>query len=177
MSTDLHKRQATAALEERSKLIAELRTIEADNKMTAAEKRERVEKIDRDVMQLEAEAREAVECGEREAEVRSLAGRQAGFLTPGNGPSDPDEWRALMPSLNEYRALIAEGTPSAGGYTVPSKTSAQYVDVLKAQSTFLRALPAGNVLPFNTDTLQVPQLIESDGEDYRGEGESFPRAR
>lgn len=133
---------------------------------------------------LEADAETAREYAEHrarteawEAETRALierTGVQAGILTPVNPERDSDEWRALMPSLNEYRALIAEGTPSAGGYTVPKKVSAQYVDVLKAQSTFLRALPAGNVLPFDTDTLQVPQLVESDGEDYAAEGEKLP---
>ncbi len=70
--------------------------------------------------------------------------------------------------MNEYRTLIAEGTPGAGGYTVPSNVSAQYIDALKAQSTFFRALPAGNVLSFDTDALSIPQLVESDGEDYTG---------
>ncbi|MFK4022352.1 phage major capsid protein [Streptomyces albogriseolus] len=175
MSTSLYERQAKAALEERSKLIAELRTVEADSKLTAAEKRERVERIDRDVMRLEAEARDAIERGERESEVRSLAERAGSFLTPGNTMRDDSEsFRALMPSLNEYRALIAEGTPGAGGYTVPEKVSAQYADILKAQSTFLRALPAANVLTFNSDMLQVPQLTESDGEDYVAEGAELP---
>ncbi|MGQ4417871.1 phage major capsid protein [Streptomyces sp. SAS_269] len=117
---------------------------------------------------------------EREAEVRTLIARMgplASVVTPGTpeGRSgESDEWRGLMPSMNEYRALIAEGTPGAGGYTVPSKVSAQYIDALKAQSTFLRALPAANVLPFDTDTLSVPQLIESDGEDYTAEGDELP---
>ncbi|MFJ8346044.1 phage major capsid protein [Streptomyces sp. NPDC094153] len=121
-----------------------------------------------------ASAREDRAIRERENEVRSLAQQAGGLVLPGNPERDSDEWRALMPSLSEYRALIAEGTPAAGGYTVPKKTAAQYVDVLKAQSTFLRALPAGNVLTFDTDTFQVPQLIESDGEDYAAEGEKLP---
>ncbi|MEV5415144.1 phage major capsid protein [Streptomyces albogriseolus] len=175
MSTSLYERQAKAALEERSKLIAEMRTIEADSKLTAAEKRERIERLDSDATHLEAEARDAIERGQREAEARSLAERAGSFLTPGNTMRDDSEsFRALMPSLNEYRALIAEGTPGAGGYTVPEKVSAQYADILKAQSTFLRALPAANVLTFNSDMLQVPQLTESDGEDYVAEGAELP---
>jgi HK97 family phage major capsid protein len=176
MSTSLYERQAKAALEERSKLVAELRTIEADSKLTAVEKRERVERIDRDVMRLEAEARQAVERGEREAEVRSLAGRAgaAGFLTGSALPDDSESFRGLVPSLNEYRALTAEGTQSAGGWTVPEKVSAQYADILRSSSTLLRALPVSNVLTFDTDTLQVPQLIESGGEDYVAEGAELP---
>ena len=175
MSTSLYERQAKAALEDRSKLIAEMRTIEADSKLTAAEKRERIERLDRDATDLEAEAREFIERGQREAEVRSLAKRFGGAVMPVNTMRDDSEsFRALMPSLNEYRALIAEGTPGAGGYTVPEKVSAQYADILKAQSTFLRALPAANVLTFNSDMLQVPQLTESDGEDYVAEGAELP---
>ncbi|GGW30765.1 hypothetical protein GCM10010503_02970 [Streptomyces lucensis JCM 4490] len=82
-TVETYEKQAKAALEERAQLIADLRTVEADSRMTAAEKRERDENIDRDVMRLEAEARDAVERGEREAEVRSLLKRSGapGFLT------------------------------------------------------------------------------------------------
>ncbi len=121
------------------------------------------------------DAREDCARHDREAEVRALAERAGNVLMPGNTMRDDSElFRALMPSMNEYRALTAEGTPGAGGYTVPEKVSAQYADILKAQSTFLRALPAANVLTFNSDMLQVPQLTESDGEDYVAEGAELP---
>ncbi|MEU1034563.1 phage major capsid protein [Streptomyces mirabilis] len=173
---NLYERQAKAALEDRAKLIGELRSIEADVKLSGAEKRERIERIDRGVLRLEAEARDAVERGEREAEVRGLAERAGGLLVPGNGsglPGESDEWRSLMPSHSEYR-LISEGVPQDGGYTVPDQTSAKYIDALKAKSTFLRGLPAGSIHPFTSDTLSVPQLVSSTGADYVAEGQQIP---
>ncbi|MCA2200339.1 hypothetical protein [Streptomyces sp. SMS_SU21] len=71
------------------------------------------------------DAREDRARHDREAEVRALAERAGNVLMPGNTMRDDSElFRALMPSMNEYRALIAEGTPGAGGYTVPEKVSA-----------------------------------------------------
>ncbi|MGW4909676.1 phage major capsid protein [Streptomyces sp. NPDC004270] len=165
---------ANAALEERANLIKEIRSIESDNKLSQAEKRERVERMDRDINRLEAEARDAVERGEREAEVRALA-NGVGALMPGASPnSDEGSWRALMPSLSEYRALIAESVPSDGGYTVPAQTATKYIDALKAKSTFLRGLPAESIVPFSSATFSVPQLVSSTGADYVEEGEPIP---
>ncbi|MEH0577107.1 hypothetical protein QBA54_22020 [Streptomyces sp. B21-108] len=75
---DIYKRQAMATLEERKKLVTEVRSVEADTSLSEAAKRTRVERLDRDITRLEAEARDAVERGEREAEVRSLAGGLGG---------------------------------------------------------------------------------------------------
>lgn len=72
---------AQAALEKRADLIAQIRTVNDDDKLSDAEKRERIEKIDADVVAAEAEARGYVEQGEREAEVRDLT-RRAGALPP-----------------------------------------------------------------------------------------------
>lgn len=78
---DIFKRQAMSALENRKKLVTELRSVESDSSLSDAAKRTRVERLDRDIMRLEAEARDAVERGEREAKVRSLAGGLS-VLTP-----------------------------------------------------------------------------------------------
>ncbi|MFD7626406.1 phage major capsid protein [Streptomyces sp. NPDC059851] len=170
--TDVYNRQAKAFLEDRSKLITEMRSVEADTALSGVEKRERVERMDREIMRLEAEAREAVERSEREAEVRSMAGRNAGMLSPGQiAHCESDEWRGLLPSLNEYRTLISEGIPGDGGYTVPDQVSSKYIDALKVNSTFLRGLPAGSIIPFTSDTLSVPQLVSSTGADYAAEGQ------
>ncbi|MGW0871415.1 phage major capsid protein [Streptomyces sp. NPDC002740] len=172
--TDLYKRQAMATLEERKKLVTELRSVEADTSLSEAAKRGRVERLDRDITRLEAEARDAVERGEREAEVRSLAGG-LGLLTPAAPPaSDEGSWRALMPSLSEYRALVAEGTPGDGGYIVSQQTASKYIDALKAKSTFLRGLPAESIIPFTSATFSVPQLVASTGTDYVEEGAAIP---
>ncbi|WP_405950172.1 phage major capsid protein [Streptomyces prunicolor] len=172
----LFKAQAKAALEKRSRLVAEMRSVNDNKNLSNAEKRERIEELDSDINGLEAEARDAVERGEREAEVRSLMTRAGGLFAPtGNRHQDKgNSWRGLMPSANEYRELIAENSPSSGGYVVPSETASKYVDALKANSTFLRGLPADSIVPFNSETFSVPQLVSSTGGDYVEEGQTIP---
>lgn len=102
----------------------------------------------------------------REAEARSLAARAGGLWTPGDRRSEGDEWRVLMPSLNEYRTATSGSTAVSGGYTVNTEMSRKYAALLAAKSTFMRALPADNILTFESDKLQVPRLTSSTGEDY-----------
>ncbi|MER7152098.1 phage major capsid protein [Streptomyces lydicus] len=111
---------------------------------------------------------------DRENEVRSLTQRHGGFLTPGTlpAPDEAQEWRSLMPSLSEYRA-ISGGVASEGGYTVPAEVSGKYIDALKAKSTFLRGLPEGSIIPFASATFSVPQLVSSTGADYAAEGQAI----
>ncbi|MEU6667592.1 phage major capsid protein [Streptomyces sp. NPDC046727] len=178
MSQTMYERQAKAALEERSKLIAELRTVEADSKLSAAEKRERFERIDRDVNRLEAEARDAVERGEREAEVRSLAARAGGVVTPHGGsdlPGESEQWRSLLPSGNEFRALVAEGSPGSGGYAVPTVTADKYVEHLRAASVFLR-VPGINVHRFQGGSFVLPNLTSSTTPGVVAEGAAIPES-
>jgi HK97 family phage major capsid protein len=125
-----------------------------------------------------ADAREERARLDREAEVRSLVGANSSILTPSSGgPVASDEWRSLMPSLTEYRALISEGVPQDGGYTVPQEISGKYIDALKAKSTFLRGLPAGSIIPFTSATFSVPQLVSSTGADYVAEGQTIPQGQ
>lgn len=125
-----------------------------------------------------ADAREDRARLDREAEVRSLFSKNAGILTPrDNRPRDSDQWRALMSSLTEYRALISEGVPQDGGYTVPQEISGKCIDALKAKSTFLRGLPAGSIIPFTSATFSIPQLVSSTGADYVAEGQPIPEGQ
>ncbi|MEU9437943.1 phage major capsid protein [Streptomyces sp. NPDC048252] len=131
---------------------------------------------------LEADAATAAEHAEHrtrtdawETEVRSLVANQGNLLTPTrHAAGDGDSWRALMPSLSEYRALVAENVPGDGGYTVPDQTAAKYIDALKAKSTFLRGIPAESIIPFSSATFSVPQLVSSTGTDYVEEGATIP---
>ncbi|MFG3499516.1 hypothetical protein [Streptomyces sp. NPDC047928] len=110
---DVYRAQAKAALEDRAKLIHEIRSVESDSNLSGSEKRERVERLDRDVMRLEAEAREAVQRGEREAEVRSLIPKDAGILTPNkNESTDSEEWRGMLPSLEPASVQIVKAAAS-----------------------------------------------------------------
>jgi len=130
-------------------------------------------------MEMRAEdAREDRARRDREDEVRALAARAPmGLFTQSSHhgqAEDEDAWRSLMPSLTEYRTLAAEGVPSSGGYTVPSGAASKYVDALKAKSTFLRGIPAENIVPFDSATFSVPQLVSSTGTDYVEEGQPIP---
>lgn len=173
---NVYKAQAKAALEKRADLIEKLRTVEADTAIGAAEKRERIKVLDAAISTHEAEARDAVERDERETEVRALAVKNPGLFIPSqrSATGDEGEWRALMPSLEEYRAATQGSVPSAGGYTVPDQMSRKYADLLRARSTFMRALPAENILTFESDTLNVPMLTASSGEAYVAELGTIP---
>ncbi|MFD3332605.1 phage major capsid protein [Streptomyces sp. NPDC058700] len=123
------------------------------------------------------DAREDRARADREAEVRNLVAAHSAILTPGSTESpSTEEWRSLVPSLSEYRA-ISGGVASEGGCTVPSEISGKYIDALKAKSTFLRGLPEGSVIPFTSATFSVPQLISSTGADYVAEGQTIPEGQ
>jgi HK97 family phage major capsid protein len=137
---------ANAALEERMKLVTELRSVEADTGLSDAEKRERVERIDRDVTRLESEARDAVERGEREAEVRSLAERAGGLVLPGapegrSGERDEaSELRALargeVAGVDFDLRTATSGTAANAGNTYATTFTAQVIEAMRVRSDF-----------------------------------------
>jgi HK97 family phage major capsid protein len=137
---------ANAALEERMKLVTELRSVEADSGLSDAEKRERVERIDRDVTRLESEARDAVERGEREAEVRSLAERAGGLVLPGapegrSGERDEaSELRALargeVAGVDFDLRTATSGTAANAGNTYATTFTAQVIEAMRVRSDF-----------------------------------------
>ncbi|MGW6571673.1 phage major capsid protein [Streptomyces sp. NPDC054945] len=148
---------AKAALEKRAGLINELRSVEADTSLSDAEKRERVERIDVDVRGLEAEAREAVERGEREAEVRSLAARAGGLVLPGNPEArqgDRDEAAELravargdMPGVDFDLRTATSGTAANAGNTFSTTFVAQVIEAMRVRSDFFskaRTLTTGS---------------------------------
>jgi HK97 family phage major capsid protein len=148
---------ANAALEERMKLVTELRTIEGDSTLSDAEKRERVERIDRDVTRLEAEARDAVERGEREREVRSLAERAGGLVLPGAPESrtgdrdEASELRALargeVAGVDFDLRTATSGTAANAGNTFANTFVAQVIEAMRVRSDFFskaRVLTTGS---------------------------------
>lgn len=173
---NLCEMQAKAALEKRAKAIAELRAVEANPDLSSTQKNIRADQLDREINAFEAEARDAVERGERENEVRSIAAKSPGLYLPSQRSvtGAEGEWRALMPSLSEYRAATQGSVAASGGYTVNDEMSRKYAALLAAKSTFMRALPADNILTFESDTLQVPMLTASTGEDYVPELGTIP---
>ncbi|MEU4714685.1 phage major capsid protein [Micromonospora purpureochromogenes] len=154
---------ANAALDKRSALLAELRTL-TDNPTRAAE-------INAQIDALGAEAEQNIRQAEREVEHRELNARAA---TLAGGRGTRGEWRSVVPNEREWRALIAEGTPSAGGYAVPATVAKEWVGKLRAQSTFMRA-PGLNVVRFDQgNKFTIPQLSASTDPAVVGEGNAIP---
>jgi HK97 family phage major capsid protein len=148
---------ANAALEERMKLVTELRSVESDSTLSDAEKRERVERIDRDVVRLEAEARDAVERGEREAEVRTIAQRAGGLVLPGapegrSGERDEaSELRSLargeVAGVDFDLRTATSGTAANAGNTFSNTFVAQVIEAMRVRSDFFskaRVLTTGS---------------------------------
>jgi HK97 family phage major capsid protein len=154
----IHIDAANAALEKRAALYDKRAEVLADATRSEADQRTVVKAIDTEMASLEAEARAHVE---RE-EIRTLTERAVSLSTAGQKrDGKPEmEWRAMLPTPQEWRAVIAEGTPSAGGYLAPQGVASMYVDKLRARSVFLKA-PQLNVIPFETSTFVLPELTSS----------------
>jgi HK97 family phage major capsid protein len=160
---------ATAALEKRASLIAEIRSIEADTVLSDAEKRERVEQIDADVTALEADARSYVERSERETEARSLAGRNSGLIVAGR-PSDAPAYRHSGEWLAaELRAIT--GGSGAGAAFTPSANADFYFDRLRAESVFLKS--GVQVIKTDRDSLNIPRLLTGAVADFVAEASAI----
>ncbi|MFF7969119.1 phage major capsid protein [Streptomyces sp. NPDC007903] len=113
---------------------------------------------------------------DREAEVRALAAKAGAVVMPISGsalPGESDGWRSVLPSGNEFRALVAEGSPGSGGYAVPSKTADKYVEHLRAASVFLR-VPGINVHRFDGGSFVLPNLTSSTTPGVVAEGAAIP---
>jgi HK97 family phage major capsid protein len=145
---------AKAALEKRANVVAEMRSVQDDAQLSDAEKRERVERMDADVRSLEAEARDAVERGEREAEVRSLAGRIPGLSAPNverqerSAQVDLDEQfrsvgrgesRGFDVTADREVRLAQTGDSANAGTTVQTSFVAQIMESLRENSPFIQS--------------------------------------
>jgi HK97 family phage major capsid protein len=97
---------------------------------------------------------------DREAEVRALAANFGSVVAPG-APVDSNDregaWRSLLPSASEFRALVAEGSPGAGGYAVPDTVADRAVEFLRAQSVFMR-VPGIDIHRFEGGSFVLPSL-------------------
>ncbi|MDX2891941.1 phage major capsid protein [Streptomyces scabiei] len=132
---------------------------------------------------LEDDAKTAAEYAEHrarteafEAEIRALAAKAGPVVMPigSSGlPGESDGWRSVLPSGNEFRALVAEGSPGSGGYAVPSKTADKYVEHLRAASVFLR-VPGINIHRFDGGSFVLPNLTSSTTPGVVAEGAAIP---
>lgn len=137
--------KAQAALEERARVVGELRAINDDNTLSDAEKRERVERADSDAQRLEAEARDYVERAERENEARALAARAGAALSGSEergsvGRDEAEELRAV--GRGESRSVdfdirtATSGTAANAGNTKPTTFAAQVIEAMRVRSEF-----------------------------------------
>lgn len=119
---------------------------------------------------LMTEARQAAADAEGDHELHGLLVKFQGgkasteFRSVSQGGTTPVERRTgdqakatavLVPSTAEYRAQ-AEGTDSAGGYTVPVEVSSIVIDRMRPQSVFLKAGP--RLFVMQSDQLSVPKI-------------------
>ena len=167
---ELTEKRATLAknlitLSENPDLPVETRNAALDKLSPEVENAAEAEKRAR----IEAEAAEKRALNERA--VRIVVGNAEKRREEENAP----EWRNLVPTHDEYRALIAEATPTQGGYTVPQKVSTAWVDRLRATSVFLEA-PGINLVPFNSATFRIPAIVASSGTTVVPEGQTIPKA-
>ena len=151
---------AQAALEQRARLVNEVRSVNNDPTMGLDEKRSRVETLEGEIYALTAEARANMERAEREAGSKS-GFRSLGFGDKGSAPetrANDSDWAALLPGETESRAVV-EGSLAAGGYAVPALVGSKMVDKLRNASIFLR----GGVQQINFDgaTFRMPKLATS----------------
>lgn len=166
---------AKDALEKRAALVAEMRSVNEDRSLTTADKRSRIEKMDGQVNALEAEARDAIESAEREERTEKSTGGPGKLFVPSRNDANPMEWRSLLPSGEEFRALVAEGAPGDGGHAVPGKVASTYIDRLRNRSVFLKA-PGLNVVPFDGGSFKLPALASSTEPGVTAEGQPIAEA-
>lgn len=113
-------------------------------------------------------------------EVRVLSRRDsfASDRSEYRGPSLGAILRAMVtgPRDDAERRALAEGTDSAGGYTVPDPLAAQFIDKLRAASVCMAA--GAKTVPMTSDTLAIARLETDPTMAWRAEnaavGESDP---
>jgi HK97 family phage major capsid protein len=93
--------------------------------------------------------------------------RMADYCPEANPPRDPDQRRLSFGSLvramvipeargeHEIRAL-AEGTDSAGGFTVPTPLSTQIIDLMRAKTRVVQA--GATTIPMSSETLSIARV-------------------
>ncbi|MEU9175169.1 phage major capsid protein [Streptomyces sp. NPDC048420] len=162
--------------EERMARTEILAAVNGENGPTAPETRDSIAETLKYMEMRAVDAREDRARLDREAEVRALAAQAGAPVLPvASGSSDGQEgaWRSLLPSGNEFRTLVAEGSPGSGGYAVPGKTADKYVEHLRAASAFLR-VPGINVHRFDGGSFTLPNLTSSTAPGVVAEGAAIP---
>lgn len=118
---------------------------------------------------------------QRGREVRTLT-RNESFADAMRGSYDPQEWHGLGfgdfcrslvagPRTDVERRALAEGTQSAGGYTVPTPLAAQVIDRLRARAVTVKA--GAVTVPMDSATLSMAKLLTDPTASWHSENASI----
>ncbi|MEV6300400.1 phage major capsid protein [Actinoplanes sp. NPDC051861] len=157
-----------------AKLADNLTKVAANEDLPAEIRSNALNELSGDVVQAAEEIRKT-----EEAETRALNEHFGGLTAarPGTGRGKSDdgpEWRHLVPTFDEYRALMAEGTPAQGGYSVPQKIASQWIEKLRNRSVFMSA-PGLNMVPFDSASFRIPAQLTSSTPSVVAEGATIPK--
>lgn len=148
-----YRKIAEDALRERAEIFEKRKAL-VESDATEAEKREQSERMDADMDRLAGEAREAVQAGEREAEIRDLSTRAGSLSVPTPDEKrergDRDEFLENLRAVGRGDLRSLDFTASAGAF---DKRANLVSDGLGANK-------GGNAGPLTPDTF-VAQLLES----------------
>lgn len=91
-------------------------------------------------------------------EVRCLSAGESFSLERHDGIGLGQTLRAMItgPRNDDEKRALAEGTDSAGGFTVPTPLAAEFIDKLRAASVLNRA--GARTIPMETETLAIAKL-------------------
>lgn len=158
---------AERALDKRAEVFEKRKALFDDPKYKGKSDalRAKSEAYDEQMDMLAAEARQYVEEGQRDQEIRG-AMKRSGALGEaanrgGNGPAD-GEWRGLLPSHAEIREMHETRAESGTEYLIPEGTAAKYIDMLRAKAVFLKGIPRENLHQFDDRKWTMPVLSDSD---------------
>ena len=161
MSNSINSKLATAALEKRAALVAEL---------TTAKPSERAD-LEAGITQYEDEARAYVAADKHEAEVRALPAGASALTMNGGGTSAvrnaqhvAGEWLGA-----EIRALT--GAVGAGAAFTPSEASKAWFDRMAPASALLSS--GVQVIRTTADSLVIPRLLTDAASGFVAEGASI----
>ncbi|MEU7773668.1 phage major capsid protein [Micromonospora taraxaci] len=147
--------QANAILEKRKGLFIQLRSVHDDSSLSPADRNERMKRLNADIDALGVEAEGYVRQAEVDAENRELMNRAASLAA---GGQHRESRGIIIPSRSEYRAALSVASPGDGGITVANRTANKYIDMLVAESQFLKYLPVANVIRWQGGDLRIPKL-------------------
>ncbi|MFC4067989.1 phage major capsid protein [Actinoplanes subglobosus] len=163
--------------EKRAKLAENLITLSENTDLPVESRNAALDKLAPEVNDA-AQAEQRTQAEAQAAELRTVHERAGAETARRRDLDEPDsgmEWRNLFPSHEEYRALMETGAPAQGGYTVPQKVGNKWIGQLRAQSVFLAA-PGINLIPFDSATFRIPQVLTSGNPSVVAEGATIPKA-